>query len=70
MLVGNVDNYKGRLKAPPPPYLRTIQNILMASLASSQVSDDCPFGYLFFFLNFGIELQKILCDNKCVIVLV
>ena len=28
-------------------YLRTIQNIWMTLLAGSQVSDCCPFGYLF-----------------------
>ena len=30
----------------------------MALLASSQVSDGCLLGYLFFSLNFGIEIEK------------
>ena len=35
-------------------YLRTIQNILMALLAGSKVSDRCPLGYLFYFSPFFI----------------
>ena len=30
-------------------YLRTFQNVLMALLAGSKVSDRCPLGYLFYF---------------------
>ena len=51
----------------------------MALFAGSQVSDGCPLGYFFFFcvfycLNLVLNLrslqQKILYDNKIVIVLV
>ena len=50
-------------------YFKIVQNILMTFLASSQMSDRCPLGFLFLLAFSGVNTRIINVLNTCVLLM-